>query len=246
MASPHRQLAFRLLNRLRQSSLRHPIIKFLVKNHNFSYHWISFFASYSGTHPKHNIIKYHQFFLDNISPTDNVIDLGCGTGEVAFKISKKAAHVTGIDFSPTSIKQAQSNYVRDNLTFTVQDITTMDKDTTYNVAILSNVLEHIDDRHNFLLMTKALANKILIRVPLLTRDWLAVFKKEHGFEYRLDHTHFIEYSKQSFRQEIEKAQLHIDHLHINFGELYAVCKPAKPTANANSTVARHNTKQVAY
>lgn len=247
MTKIHRQLAYHLVNRLRHSSLRSPITKLLINTHNSSYHWISFFVSHSGTHPKHSIINYHQFFLDNISSTDTVIDLGCGAGEVAFDVSKKANSVVGVDLNQASINKARTNYTKNNLKFIVQDITTMDKSHQFDVAILSNVLEHIKNRTNFLLSTQAHANKILIRVPLITRDWLSVYKKEHNFEYRLDHTHFIEYSEESFRIEMDQAKLGTTHLHTNFGELYAVCEPtSKHTQLITSSIAKDNIKRVAY
>jgi len=90
--------------------------------------------------------------------------------------------------------------------------------------MLSNVLEHIENRIEFLEKINKLAPKILIRVPLLTRDWLAVYKKEKGWEYKLDKTHFIEYSEESFKDELNKTGLKIENIRIQFGELYAICK----------------------
>ena len=41
-------------------------------------------------HPKHKIIKYHDFFLENINETDKVLDLGCGIGHLTYDIAKKS------------------------------------------------------------------------------------------------------------------------------------------------------------
>ncbi len=219
----HRQMILRVLLRLRQSRWRRPILSFLVRLHNSAYSWISFFASYKGIHPKHDIIKYHKFFLDHVTPQDRILDIGCGSGAVAFDLAKKARQVVGIDFSAGNIVRAQKTYRHDNLTFVQGDATTYTFDQVFDVIVLSNVIEHIEDRVGFLKRLAALAPSLLIRVPLISRDWISVYKRNEGFEYRLDETHYIEYTEEEFRREIQEANLHIKSLSIKFGELYAVC-----------------------
>jgi hypothetical protein len=59
---------------------------------------------------------------------------------------------------------------------------------------------------------------------MLDRDWLTLYKKELGVEYRLDKGHFIEYTEQSFRDEVKEAGYKIVKLEIRFGEIYAILK----------------------
>lgn len=219
-----RRLLHHGLLALRQTRLRRPIIAGLVRLNNFSYHMISFFSSYTGLHPKHAILNYHQFFLDNILPTDRVLDVGCGKGEVARSVAKKAQRVVGIDIVPKSIAVAAASGTPANLSFLVGDATSDTFGETFDVVIISNVLEHIKDRVSFLKKLRAVAPTILIRVPMLTRDWLAVYKKQEGFEYRLDDTHYIEYDVPTFMAEMAAAELTVSHYHVNFGELYAVAR----------------------
>lgn len=190
--------------------------------HNTSYHWIGFLSSYEGIHPKHKIQNYHQFFLDNISPDDCVLDIGSGNGAVAFSVASKAKKVAGIDILRNNIILSKKKYHKDNIEFVEGDATTFNFKEIFDVIMLSNVLEHIEDRISFLKKIKKLAPKILIRVPLITRDWISVWKKDNGFKYKLDNTHFIEYTKENFQEEMEKSGLKIDNFHIEFGELYAI------------------------
>jgi 2-polyprenyl-3-methyl-5-hydroxy-6-metoxy-1,4-benzoquinol methylase len=222
MPALHRQLALKLLLKLRQSRLRRPILRFLSSLHNTSYHLISFFASASGFHPKHEIIKYELFFLEHLQPSDTVLDIGCGNGKVSYHLAQKAKHVVGVDLKASNIKKASQLFSLPNLSFSVADATRDSLPGPFNAIVLSNVLEHIEHRVEFLKKLKNIAPQLLIRVPLLTRDWLTVFKKNEGFEYRLDITHYIEYTEENFRQEIEQAGLKIVHLHTAFGEIYAV------------------------
>ena len=87
---------------------------------------------------------------------------------------------------------------------------------------MSNVLEHIDKRVEFLMSLKKLAPKFLIRVPMLNRSWIDVYKKELGLEYLLDKTHFIEYTFEGFKEEVGKAGLRVLDYSIQFGEIWAV------------------------
>ena len=92
----------------------------------------------------------------------------------------------------------------------------------FDKIILSNVLEHIKDRVEFLKQMRKLSGVILLRVPLITRDWLAVYKKELGREYRLDRTHFIEYSLEELRDECVAGGWQITDFSIQFGEFWGV------------------------
>lgn len=176
----------------------------------------------AGVHPKHRLMDYHAFFLDRIGSKDRVLDVGCGRGTVANTISQKAADVVGIDFNAKNIDYAREHYVRPNLRFIQGDALKDLPEQRFDVIILSSVLEHIEDRHAFLRRLPVLGARLLIRVPLITRDWLPLLKREWGIDYRLDDTHYVEYVEDEFRQEIEKAGWHIKELNIRFGEIWAV------------------------
>jgi 2-polyprenyl-3-methyl-5-hydroxy-6-metoxy-1,4-benzoquinol methylase len=162
--------------------------------------------------------------LDNISENDCVLDVGCASGEVAYDLAKKARKVTGIEILPAKIKIAKEKNNAGNIEYLIGDATEYDFKDKFDVIILSNVLEHIKERVDFLSKLKVLAPKILIRVPLITRDWISYYKKENGFSYLLDPSHCIEYAEDEFKEEIEKAGLKIESIIIRFGELYAVIR----------------------
>jgi 2-polyprenyl-3-methyl-5-hydroxy-6-metoxy-1,4-benzoquinol methylase len=206
----------------RSKIIRDWTIKILINLHNFSYWGIGFFASYSGMHPKHRITKYHNFFLKNIDSNDSVLDVGCGNGSVAYDLSKKAKRVVGIDISKKNIELARKKFSGKNLQFILGDATKIKLPTNFDIIILSNVLEHIEERVNFLKKLGEISPKLLIRVPLITRDWISVFKKECGQEYRLSKDHHIEYEEEKFREEIETSGLKIKDYYVKFGELYAI------------------------
>ena len=57
---------------------------------------------------------------------------------------------------------------------------------------------------------------------MINRDWITLYKKELGIEWRLDKTHYIEYTLESFKKELEKAGLNLEKYSIQFGEIWAV------------------------
>ena len=91
----------------------------------------------------------------------------------------------------------------------------------YDYIILSNVLEHLKDRKQFLNKIKRLGNILLIRVPMINRSWLPLYIKQLNLEYRLDSSHYIEYTFESFKSEIESVGLKIISYEIKFGEIWA-------------------------
>jgi len=44
---------------------------------------------------------------------------------------------------------------------------------------------------------------------MLNRSWLTLYKKEIEMEYRLDPSHFIEYTLKTFMSEMKKVNLEI-------------------------------------
>lgn len=202
------------------------LVRLALQLHSFSYKIASKLAimAESGLHPKHRLMNYHQFFLDHISPTDSVLDIGCGNGALAFDLAKKAKTVVGIDTNEKNRVAWETRFARENLTYQIADATTLASAETFDVVVLSNVLEHIEHRVDFLKRIKHLAPLFLIRVPMINRDWITLYKKELGLEYRLDKTHFTEYTLKSFRDELATAGFALKEYSIQFGEIWAVAK----------------------
>jgi len=202
------------------------LVKFVLRLHNFSYRLVTRFSikAEGGLHPKHRLMKYHKFFVENIELEETVLDIGCGNGALSYDLSKKAKKVVGIDLNKENIKAAKEKYSASNIEYLVGDATENLPGERFDVIVLSNILEHIENRVEFLKKIKSLAPKILIRVPMINRDWITLYKKELGVEWRLDPTHCTEYTLESLKKELEKAGLRINKFSIQFGEIWAVVR----------------------
>lgn len=181
-----------------------------------------------GIHTKHKHIRYHDFFVKNIKPDQKVLDIGSGNGLLSYDMAMNIPGVTvvGVELNEKSIEYARSHYKQDNLKFIKGDVLRELPEGNFDVITLSNVLEHIENRINFLKNLKRRFNpeRFIIRVPTFERDWRVPLKKELGLDYRLDATHFIEYTKESFEEELDKSGLKIMNLECRWGEIWCVAQ----------------------
>lgn len=182
-------------------------------------------------HVKHRLTKYHTFFIKNINDGNHVLDVGCGNGFLSYDIvtNVKNVKLLGIDLNKNYIEFAKKYYKHPNLKFIVGNALTDLPDEKFDIIILSNVLEHIEHRVKFLtqLKNRIGSDKYLLRVPLFERDWRVPLMKELGLDYRLDRTHYIEYTQEIFFEELENAGLRVETYEIRWGEIWAVVKPTK-------------------
>jgi|688.fasta_scaffold514069_2 2-polyprenyl-3-methyl-5-hydroxy-6-metoxy-1,4-benzoquinol methylase len=183
-----------------------------------------------GEHPKHYLTKYHQFFIDNINDGERVIDIGCGYGAVSRSIAKARPKsiILGIDNDEIRLKQAIESENPSNLSFIYGDVTQPQFKEKWDVVVLSNVLEHIESRIEFLtlIFSTTKAKKFLIRVPCYERNWEVPLKESLGMNYFTDSDHKIEHKLIQFQNEITKSNLILTKVTTQWGEIWAVCEPA--------------------
>ncbi|MDO8753532.1 MAG: class I SAM-dependent methyltransferase [Anaerolineales bacterium] len=186
----------------------------------------------NGVHIKHELMDgIHSFFYDRIPKNARVLDLGCGYGAVAHSIAIHAeAQVLGIDFDAGQIAFAKQRFPHPHIRYVVGNVFTDIPETeSFDVIVLSSVLEHLENRENFLmdLSQRFHPAKFLIRVPTFERHFFAALKRELGLFPYTDDTHVLEYSPQIFMDEMTKAGLDVRHFEIRWGDIWAECVPVK-------------------
>jgi 2-polyprenyl-3-methyl-5-hydroxy-6-metoxy-1,4-benzoquinol methylase len=180
-----------------------------------------------GIHTKHRHMRYHDFFVHRVREGERVLDIGCGNGALSYDVAEKAgAEIVAIDLSAANIALAREQYAHPRVEYRVGDALQDLPEGSFDVVIMSNVLEHLPERPAFLRRVQEVArpSRFLIRVPLFERHWSVPLKRELGVEWRLDSTHETEYTLESFADEMAAAGLRITHQEVRWGEIWAeVC-----------------------
>ncbi len=187
-----------------------------------------------GLHPKHRLMRYHDFFVERVGRGERVLDLGCGNGAVAASIAGRAgAVVAGMDWNEKTLAKARATAVQrgempDRVRFCVGDITKDRAEGEFDVIVLSNVLEHLEDRAELLRRWRQWygAARFLIRVPAFDREWRVPYKRELQVEWRLDDTHETEYTREQLEAELAEAGLRIEQCEARWGEYWVQARAA--------------------
>ncbi len=161
----------------------------------------------NGIHTKHRHTNYHVFFTKALQEGERVLDIGCGDGALAYDMANTGAYVTGIGMNEESIVAGQERFKHKNLKILYGRAEQDFPNTDFDTIVMSNVLEHMDQRVSFLKRVQKTIKpkRWLFRVPMYERDWRVPLMQELGVDYRLDNTHFIEYTKQQLMDELTKA-----------------------------------------
>lgn len=91
---------------------------------------------------KHSFVsKYGNHLIELLTPKagEKILDLGCGTGDLAKKISDYKVDIVGIDQSKNMVMQAMNKYP--SIKFFVQDATNLEYKNEFD-AVFSNATLH--------------------------------------------------------------------------------------------------------
>lgn len=92
--------------------------------------------------------KDHGEIIKYLSPTDCVLDFGCGNGVTDIALSNQVKEIHGIDTSSGMIEVANANldYMKiSNCHFTQMDLSNDALTNRYNVVLTMSVLQYIED-----------------------------------------------------------------------------------------------------
>ena len=96
------------------------------------------------------VYNYGKDLLDLLNPEapEVILDLGCGTGELTYEISKKTPFVTGIDASEKMLSEAKKNYP--DIKFLNIDALEMDFHNKFDKIFSNAVFHWILEQEKFL------------------------------------------------------------------------------------------------
>ena len=148
-----------------------------------------------------------KFIIDLLDPQpgERILDVGCGTGNHLLFLSKLGLDITGIDASPYMINRARERLgkcctlktgMAENLPF---------DDNEFDLAILTNTLEFLDDPLPALKEAGRVAKRRVFIGAMNTLSWYCLFNKLQGLfrESLLNHVRF--YSLWELKSQVRVA-----------------------------------------
>jgi len=168
---------------------------------------------YGGKHPKHHMwLGHNDYLLDNVRPGERVLDIGCGASYYTQQLADKASYVLGVDINPERVASSQAQNTKPNVEYKVMDVTRDLPAGTFDVAICSHVLEHLDDPVSFLQALAERVPRLIVKVPLEDTFWMKPVMKDIGINHFDDEDHRREYTLSLLREHLEAGGWHIDEL----------------------------------
>jgi SAM-dependent methyltransferase len=170
------------------------------------------------THPKHLVQgRWNRWYLEELSPTDRLLDVGCGTGAHTVAAAGVVAAAVGVDIDAHQLEHARARaraaglskvtFVRGDLS----DQNTLSALGTFDAVLLLDVLEHLADRRGTLeAIRSALRShgRLLVTIPVRDTPYKLWRRRLGGFAYA-DPDHKIEYDEAGAQREFEDAGLSI-------------------------------------
>jgi len=83
-----------------------------------------------------------QFVVDRVRPTDRVLDMGCGPGQVAEKLAAQNTSVVGLDFSEVILARASSRGVS-CVKADMDGAALPFADESFDVVLFTQTIEHL-------------------------------------------------------------------------------------------------------
>jgi len=143
----------------------------------------------------------HGFVAEQVDAGMTVLDVGCGTGDLAFRMASDAREVVGVELSPKMVAFANQRLTRqpqENLSFVLGDITTALADVAdhhFDIATMVMMVHEMpaDARGPVMREAARVAKKVLcvdFRVPM---PWSITGVRNRFFEAIAGPEHFSAY-----------------------------------------------------
>ncbi|MCF6309502.1 MAG: class I SAM-dependent methyltransferase [Sulfurimonas sp.] len=97
-------------------------------------------------------LSRYKFVVKMLKKSDEVLEVGCGSGLGSIYLSQECQNVYGIDVQKQEIAEAQELNRRENVIFEVKDLFLLDENKKYDAIVCLDVLEHlsVEDGRKFI------------------------------------------------------------------------------------------------
>lgn len=103
--------------------------------------------------------NYGDFFISNMSDIKGaILDIGCGSGMLTFKLAQYYETAVGIDVSEEMLAIAQEKRTAPNIKYILMDANNLSLDRKFDFIVSSGTFHHLDDLPAIFEMIKQLLN----------------------------------------------------------------------------------------
>jgi len=161
-------------------------------------------------------IRY--LFASQFTTSKSVLDAACGSGYGSAILSKSGAtKVVGIDNSSEAIDYCEKNYKKENLEFKKNNCEKITLDTTFDVVVSFETIEHLKNQDNFLTEVKR----------VLKDDGIFIVSTPNTDTYPSDNPfHYKEFTESEFKLFLGKYFSNITIFYQYYPSSMAISKPA--------------------
>jgi ubiquinone/menaquinone biosynthesis C-methylase UbiE len=148
-----------------------------------------------------------KFISELLEPQakERVLDIGCGAGNHLLFLNKFGLDITGIDASPYMINLARKRLGdRCNLKTGIAEDLPFD-DNEFDLAVLINTLEFLDDTLKALREAGRVANRKVLICVINSLSWRCAYDKLYGLFYETLLTHIHPYHIWEVNSYVHKA-----------------------------------------
>ena len=160
-------------------------------------------------------IRY--LFASQFTTSKSVLDAACGSGYGSAILSKSGAtKVVGIDNSSEAIEYCEKNYKKENLEFKKDNCEKITLDTTFDVVVSFETIEHLKNQDNFLTEVKR----------VLKDDGIFIVSTPNTDTYPSDNPfHYKEFTESEFKLFLGKYFSNITIFYQYYPSSMAISKP---------------------
>jgi SAM-dependent methyltransferase len=168
-----------------------------------------------------------SFFTERVAPGRTVLDIGCGHGEITARLLEKNCRITGVDRNRAFIERLAARY-GDRVELVCDDVFRFLADhpgRRFDVAVLSNVLEHFDEPLPFLRDLRPAARFLYIEVPDFDADHLNAYRLQAGTDLvYTDADHIYEFDRDEMKALLAQAGWRVLADQYRFGVMQFWCE----------------------
>ena len=143
--------------------------------------------------------RLHQLVADTVEPTRRILDVGCGTGDLVWRLAPKADEVVGIELSPAMVDFAKERLAERSLravSFVLGDVTKALADLPedhFDLATMALVLHEMHTEAQIPVLTEVtrVARQVLcvdFRAPM---PWNLAGVRNRFFEITAGLEHYL-------------------------------------------------------